>query len=77
MSAVDKILTALGATEKKQMNAEALRKAVGLTMRGFRIVSAKMEDDRLIRREFGRPNSVLLTFGGMQRLRVLNDSWEG
>lgn len=58
------ILDALFAAGADGLTRWELRRAVGLTQRGFNVVTAKMEDRRLIGRMAN--SNVSITFGGLR-----------
>ena len=60
------ILEALDAAPDKTMTRTAARLAAKLTMRGTRVVLARMEDDRFIASNHA---GIVITWGGMEALK--------
>lgn len=57
------ILKELGKRDNGAIEYNQLRNIAGLTMRGFRLVTTRMENRNQISRSFG---AIMITFGGMQ-----------
>lgn len=64
------ILTALNEAPNKTAAWTALHKASGVTSRGFRAITRRMMDERMIARADLHGSEISLTFHGLRMLRL-------